>query len=365
MKILMLTAKCGMGHYKCASAIEEKIKTAHPEAEISCIDIYQEQFGWAVAYFYKIYNFIVNHGNYFYNLAYKKVLRSSEKQGPLKILAQVLLRDFPDLIKRENPDLVISTYSFTSELMSYYKERTGSSIPLVTWITDLRPHYGWVNPNTDCYVVADSSTKRDLRLMGVGEDHIKVGGIPVADKFRPADHDGPRPRKKVLLMGGGLGMLPRDMDFYRGLANLSHVDLTVVTGKNKNLYKKLKRDLPYIEVLGYVDDIDRLMEDADLLLTKAGGITTFEAIESQTPLLVFRPFLDQEVSNANFISSKEIGLILPSKMSKSKKDLKLISGVLENDDLLRDMKANMGRLKNSIDHQVINDLLPGALDYAH
>ena len=361
MKILMLTAKCGMGHYKCASAIEEKIKTAFPNAEISCIDIYEEQFTWAVPYFYKVYNLIVNHGNYLYNLAYKKVLRSSEKQGPLKLLSELLLRDFPEMIDREKPDLVISTYSFTSELMSYYKKRSRSNIPLITWITDLRPHYGWVNPNTDYYVVADSSTKRDLRLMGVREDQIKIGGIPVMEKFENAKHIKVSEEKQVLLMGGGLGMLPRDMDFYRGLVNIPSVKLTVVTGKNKSLYKKLKREFPTINVLGYVEDIDRLMAESDLLITKAGGITTFEAIESQTPMVVFKPFLDQEFSNANYISNKEIGIVLPSKMSKSTKDLGLIYGVLKNDNLLRDMTNNMGKIKASLNPYIINDLVGGAI----
>ncbi|MDO5028201.1 MAG: glycosyltransferase [Bacillota bacterium] len=360
MKILMLTAKCGMGHYKCASAIEEKIKSTYPKAEISVIDIYEEQFSWAVTYFYKFYKFIVNHGNFLYNLAYKKVLRSAEKTGPLKFLAQILLRDFPDLIERQTPDLVISTYSFTSELMSYYKEKTGSTIPLVTWITDLRPHNGWVNARTDYYVVADSSTKRDLRLMGVREDQIKIGGIPVQDKFSSAQGKDLGQKKKVLLMGGGLGMLPRDLDFYQGLVALDQVDLTVVTGENKSLYKKLKSSFPTIKVLGFVDNVDQLMEEADLLITKAGGITTFEAIETQTPMLVFKPFLDQEVSNANFISNKEIGLVLPSKMSKSKKDLDIILGVLKNDDLIRDMKTNMEKIKTSIDPFVINKVLLGA-----
>lgn len=52
------------------------------------------------------------------------------------------------------------------------------------------------------------------------------------------------------------------------------------------------------------------MQEADLMISKPGGITVFEAINSEIPLLVFEPFLQQEVNNANFISLHCLGHVI-------------------------------------------------------
>lgn len=357
MKILMLTAKCGMGHFKCAKAIEEKIKNDFKLADVECLDIYEAKFGQKAGFFYKLYDFLVDYGNVVYNFAYKKIFKKNDKQLVVKIFSDMLQKDFHNFIEERKPDLVISTYSFTSELMSSYKEKTGSKIPLITWITDVSPHKGWVNYNTDAYIIADEITKKELEKMGVASDKIQIGGIPVSKDFDKKFLKEKSEKKHILIMGGGLGILPKNLSFYKRLNDLKDVEITIVTGKNKNLYYKLLGRFPNLHILGYVNNINDLMKNSDLLLTKAGGITTFEAIHTETPLIVFKPFLEQEVHNANYISDKEIGFVLPSKMKQSQKDLAIIVEILENDELLENMKYNIRKIKDGIDPSVLQKVL--------
>lgn len=357
MKIIMLTAKCGMGHFKCAKAIEEKIKNVFYLAEVECVDIYEAKFGEKAQLFYKCYDLLVDYGNLIYNFAYKSITKNSEKQKLKKLMSDLLLRDFSDFIESKKPDLVISTYSFTSELMSAYKEKTGSTVPLITWITDVKPHNGWVNYNTDAYIIADEITKNELAKMGVNVDKIKIGGIPVSSEFKLDTNKNKRTNKNILIMGGGLGILPKNLKFYEKLSSLEDVNITIVTGKNKALYHKLKNKFPRLNVLGYVDNINDLMQNSDILLTKAGGITTFEAIQTETPMVVFKPFLEQEVHNAKYISKKEIGYVLPSKMEKSQKDVDIILEIIENQDLLEDMKYNIRKIKDGINDNVLDQVI--------
>ena len=163
MKVLTLTAKCGMGHFQCAKAIEEQIKKDFYLADVECVDIYEIKFDDKSELFYKCYNTIVESGNLLYNLAYKKITKNNQNPTLTKIMSKILLDDFSRFIEIKNPDIVISTYSFTSQLMSLYKEKTGSQIPLITWITDVKPHNGWVNFNTDKYIIADEVTKKELQ----------------------------------------------------------------------------------------------------------------------------------------------------------------------------------------------------------
>ena len=49
-----------------------------------------------------------------------------------------------------------------------------------------------------------------------------------------------------------------------------------------------------MRIIGYTNEVDKYMKEADLILTKSGGITTFEAIYSETPMYIVTPFLSQE-----------------------------------------------------------------------
>ena len=93
------------------------------------------------------------------------------------------------------------------------------------------------------------------------------------------------------------------------------------------------------------------IEDAEIIITKAGGITLFEAINSQTPIYVISPFLYQEVGNAMYIEKEGIGIInwndnesvttdiinllnYPMKLERMKRNMRKITNNLENTNIL-------------------------------
>ncbi|MDD7362713.1 MAG: glycosyltransferase [Firmicutes bacterium] len=360
MNILILTAKCGMGHYQCAKAIREKIEASRMTSfidRVDIVDIYEEKSCDKAKFFYKLYDLFVDRGNILYNYSYKQVKKKKENQFILHWIDKVFVENFEKIVVDRKPDLVISTYSFASELMSSYKEETGSTIPLVTWITDVQPHAGWVNPCTDLYVVADQISQKSLVAMGVARDEIKIGGIPVLGRFDGAHGRRVGDKRRLLIMGGGLGLLPKDRKFYEALDAAEDVEVSVVTGKNKELYAMLTHRFPEMRVYGYVKNVDELMNDADILLTKAGGMTMFEAIQIEKPMLIFKPFLEQEVHNAAYIDAMHIGYVLPSNVKSAKDDVPIILGVLKNDAWLADMRTNLRRVKDAIDTRVVDDIL--------
>lgn len=89
------------------------------------------------------------------------------------------------------------------------------------------------------------------------------------------------------------------------------------------------------------------MKKADIIVTKAGGITTFEAIASKTPLYVIKPFLEQEFGNAKYIEEHNIGRVLWNKDSDEIED---IVNLIHNDKLLETMKENMSKLIEEFEH---------------
>ena len=79
------------------------------------------------------------------------------------------------------------------------------------------------------------------------------------------------------------------------------------------------------------------MRWADLVITKAGGITLFEILHSQVPLFVIHPFLEQEMNNARYAAEKGFAKVVwgkhedyISELEKLLNDRKLLKQMDEN-----------------------------------
>ena len=55
--------------------------------------------------------------------------------------------------------------------------------------------------------------------------------------------------------------------------------------------------------MAFTTHVDQLLEAADLVVSKAGGLTCAEALVKHTPLVVFRPTPGQEVGNARWLEA--------------------------------------------------------------
>ena len=53
-----------------------------------------------------------------------------------------------------------------------------------------------------------------------------------------------------------------------------------------------------VKILGYTENMREWMQTADVLITKAGGVTISEALASNIPLILFNPVPGQEMENA-------------------------------------------------------------------
>ena len=371
MKIIILTAKFGMGHFSAAKAIEKKLRSKCCSDTVKLIDMVEDLHGDYADPIYNLYRLFIGHGSKLYNLAYKKAV-DTESNAALKLAHRHLLASVERMMEREKPDIVISTYSVSSELVSLCKNKTTANYQLITVITDIKPHGTWVNEGTNAYLVADEKTQQYLLEMGVGVP-IHITGIPVSEEFerisvgsqsgggcrgkgREGTFHGLSPRR-LLIMGGGLGMLPRGRAFYKALNRIKNLKTTVITGKNKKLYKKLNNRYENIEVVGYSKNIPDLMKQADLLLTKAGGITTFEAIYAQLPMLVFKPFLEQESSNARFIQEKRIGWVSDFGLEEAREIVPSLQAILFSDNTIRSAEERMGKLVKQLNIHCIHDII--------
>ncbi len=339
-----------MGHVKCAEAITEEIYASRPDASVTTVDVMDYLFPHLSKAIYKGFSLLVTKLPGMYN----HLNRAAGKHAgvPMK---NTIAAKLDRLIAETQPDLIISNLPVCSKYISAYKELRVCTVPLFTYITDITVHDEWIADKTDLYFVGDESTGNVLISKGVSAEKIVVSGIPVKRVFKSAFKDGTlkdqekadtgtHTKKRLLIMGGGLGLVPGGSRLLKRLNEETCFEVTLIAGKNRSLEKRARRKYENINVVGFTDKIADYMAAADLVLTKPGGVTTFEAIASRTPMYIADPFLEQEMGNARFIESKNIGRVVWSRDCDVASD---IINFLKDTVLIDTMKENMAKLCQS------------------
>ena len=217
------------------------------------------------------------------------------------------------LIDSFRPNVITCTQAFPCGVMADYKRINNLTTPLIGVLTDYLPHSYWIYERIDKYVVPSEAARINLMNQGVDSDRIISLGIPIDPKFADElnktqiitrlDLDPSKPI--ILIMGGGQGIGP----IKKVVSRLDEVDLSfqilVVAGKNRSLRNQLKRKQSNfkrrVKVLGYVNNVDELMEISTLIVTKAGGLTTAEALAKKLPMIIINPIPGQETKNTEFL----------------------------------------------------------------
>jgi UDP-N-acetylglucosamine:LPS N-acetylglucosamine transferase len=89
-----------------------------------------------------------------------------------------------------------------------------------------------------------------------------------------------------------------------------------LAGRNEDLHAQAssmaKRAAFPTRVIGYTNAMERLMSAADVMVSKLGGLTTFEALASRLPIIADTTTapMPQESQTANLISRHHAGVLL-------------------------------------------------------
>ena len=149
-------------------------------------------------------------------------------------------------------------------------------------------------------MVPNELGKKQLNEWGVPKDRIKIVGMPVNSDFVKPPTVGPEEFRNHLGLSkdrltvcinagwaGGGNMLA----IYKELAGVHRqIQAIFLCGHNKDLYERARKEaknspIP-TAVLPFHDRMADLMAAVDLMVTKAGGLTTFEAIARKLPMAI-------------------------------------------------------------------------------
>jgi processive 1,2-diacylglycerol beta-glucosyltransferase len=362
-RVLILTASYGSGHLSAATSLAAAFRGRG--ASVTIADHFRQLVHPTFASASQaLYGWILRRAPGLWGLAYglgDRLASDSPLTFGMTRLGTVALGR---LLRQLAPDVVVTVHATPSAAMASLVQAGERVPPHTTVVTDFVAHSQWMARHVDRYCVAADEVRHEFVARGIPRERIAVTGVPVRRSFeRPADRLEARQRfgldpdrPVVLAMAGSDGSLGRLPAVSRVLlASRRPLQGMVITGRDRALHTELCRltDGSRVRVLGYVRHIRALMAAADLLVTKAGGMTLAEAMAAELPLLTFGSLPGQERQNERFASRTGIAL-----SARSTRELELlIDRALTAPELLEQLRGRMRRVRRPDASQRIVDLV--------
>lgn len=349
-RVLVLTASYGSGHNAAARAIAAALEAEGAEAVV--VDHVREHVHPLFDRLSRaLYLGVLRNAPSLWGAAYAL----ADWMAPDSPLALGLTRAGASALgrrlARDPVDAVVTVHATPAAALSALAA-PGTPAPFhVNVVTDFVAHSQWIARAADLHCVATAEVRHSLIARGLPSHRIVVTGMPVHPAFEsmPAGEPAraalgvPRDVPLVLAMAGAHGGLGRLDVVADALLRARRSPYGVlVAGQDADVERTLRRrtEGTRLRVCGQVDDIRPLMAAADLLVTKAGGMTLAEALTAGVPLLLFGSLPGQERQNAAFAARAGVALV-----ARSRADLeRLLECALGEPSLADGMRARQRTL---------------------
>jgi processive 1,2-diacylglycerol beta-glucosyltransferase len=328
-KILIISSDTGGGHRSAAAAIVAGVQKFF-DGESYAVRVVRavEESHHLAEKLVRLYNWILRNRQHWMKYYYWVINRI--RPDTREFFHKRCVGYVRELFERWCPHIVVSVHPLTQHIFGRVLKELGLAgrVPLVSVVTD--PCYGfwkgWACDAVTLYLVASDEARRQLIDYGVAPERIKISGMPVHPKFAYPGEEaaqaarralGLDPEKFTVFVNAGWvggGNVPQ---IFRELAR-GELDVQAIflAGKNEDLRaaaETIALDAPFpVKVIGYSDEVEKLMSAANVMISKLGGLTTFEALACRVPIIadmITEP-MPQEAGTANLIAQRGAGVML-------------------------------------------------------
>ena len=316
-KILILTAGFGEGHNSAARGIRAGLaRLAGDTVRVEVHDIFADTYGVANDCAREAYLALINNAPHAWSRVYQWLDRQQKFGGKLNVFFTAKRR-FYELLDRFEPDVIVSVYPAYSHMLDDMLGPTANSCgKRVVVITDsLSVNAIWYRCSADFFLLPNERSAAVLHNAGIPAQRTKTFGFPVSPEFSengvfrlpPSDVAG---RRVLYLANARKSAAP---ELVSRLAALHGIDLTVAVGRDAHLRRAIN-DLRQLamrpfKLVGWSEELPRLLKTTHLLISKAGGATVQEALAAGCPMIVNHVIPGQEEGNARFLVETNCGTI--------------------------------------------------------
>jgi processive 1,2-diacylglycerol beta-glucosyltransferase len=312
-RILVLTAGYGEGHNAAARALGAALTEAGADVQVR--DLFLEAYGKKQESSRDLYLKCIEHAPLAWAFTYAILDRLPLMRFVIAPLLGRLESLLAAVLQEKQPDAVVSVYPGYGYVLDRIYPK-GTPFARHTLVTDsITINSVWYRASSDTWLVPNEDTADVLRVAKVPATKVHVTGFPVPLVFadqRPARPEpGPDSPLRVLYMiNSNRQHAPA---IIRGLLAIEGLHLTVTAGRDaafaqelEQIAKELRKPL---EVHGWTNRMPELLMSHHVLIGKAGGAATQEALAACTPLLITKIVPGQELGNAQLIERHRCGAV--------------------------------------------------------
>jgi processive 1,2-diacylglycerol beta-glucosyltransferase len=317
-KIILVYSTAGMGHKKAAFAVENVMKDMGTDCEVKTVDIMEYANSFYRFLYLDFYVFLMKKATWLWAVMFYISdfglfdLITRKLRGKMDVSG---VPGFVEFLLKESPDAVVATHFLVPSIASILK-RSGLRANLSAVVTDYGPHSYWLSSDIDMYFAASGWAGSELVRKGILPEKIAVTGIPTTEEFKKEHNKAglvetyslDADRKTIFIMSGGFGVGPVGKMLLALQECATPIQVIAVCGHNKELYAQLEKisfSLNYpVKLFGFTDKVAELMAVSDVMITKAGGISVTEAMDSKLPMILYGSIPGQETWNQKFLSEK-------------------------------------------------------------
>jgi UDP-N-acetylglucosamine:LPS N-acetylglucosamine transferase len=328
-KILIISSDTGGGHRSAAAAIVAGVQKFWESDNYAVKVVRAVEESHAITNkLVRFYNWVLRHRQHWMKYVYWAMNRVRPETR--EFFHRRCVGYVRELFEKWCPHVVVSVHPLTQHIFARVLKELGlaETIPLVTVVTD--PCYGfwrgWACDEVRLYLVASEEARQQLIDYGVAAERIKVSGMPVHPKFDLPDERtaqtartalGLDPDKFTVFVNAGWiggGNIPEIFrELVRGELDVQAIFLA---GKNDELRVEAEHIAEHakfpVKVIGYSEHVEQLMQAANVMISKLGGLTTFEALACRVPIIadVITPPMPQESGAAKLVVQRGAGVLL-------------------------------------------------------
>jgi len=356
-RVLLLSATSGAGHVRAAQALEKAFQ-ARGDCAVEHIDALQYVSKLFQRAYDKAYIAMIRRAPQLMGVLYDRTDRPWHHSRRRLALDRLNTGPMIRLLKRAQPDLCVATHFLPAEIIAWLIARKKLRARNAIVVTDYDVHAIWLCRTVDRYYVAIEEAAEYLAHVGVPREKLLVTGIPIDPFFAaPVDRDEARkhlgldPAATVILISaGGYGIGPVEQLVQDLLALQKPWQVAAIAGKSEKTRKRLEElaktagTLPggasKLCAIGFTVEMDKYMAAADLMVGKAGGLTTSEALARGLPMALIEPIPGQEERNADHLLEAGVAIRCNNLPAAAWK----IANLLEDSDRLRRMRDAARRI---------------------
>lgn len=305
--VVILTAGMGAGHDQVGRELGARLDRRGVAAKlVDTSELLPPGWGSGLTGLYK---FMACRAQWLYELTFRAQMSSrADTSASLLPLAWPASRRLARLVERDKPRLLLSTFHLCSQVAGRMRASGELEVPVASYVLDFFVHGMWSHSAVDAHLLLHPAQAPQLLAMG-GRNPVVCGPV-----VRPAFRGMPRWARDAARGSLGLGPADRVVLVVAGSWGVGAVEQTVeavscagrflpvvVAGRNEPLRRSLvegSKRRTGARVFGWVDDMDRLVASADVVVENAGGLTAMEAMARGVPVVSYAPIAGHGRANA-------------------------------------------------------------------